>query len=95
LNRLQFVADCLSEMNGVEIWLGNTYEILMQRGVGQIISQDTPNLKIKTLLEPFTPKWEPVPNLVDVEISSKRLKRFSRYWEKVGPLVLSGSAASI
>lgn len=92
LNRLQFVADCLNEMNGVEIWLGNTYEVLMQRGVGQIMSQDTPNLKIKALLEPFAPKWEPVPKLVNVEISRKRLQRFSRYWEKVGPLVLSGAA---
>lgn len=92
LNRLQFVADCLSEMDGVEIWVGDTYGVLMQRGVGQIMSQDTPNRKIKTLLEPFAPKWEPVPKLVNVEISSKRLKRFSRYWEKVGPLVLSGPA---
>lgn len=88
LNRLQFVADCLSEMDGVEVWLGDTYEVLMQRGVGQIITQDTPNRKIKQLLEPFAPKWQPVAKLVDVAISAKRLKRFSRYWEKVGPLVL-------
>jgi deoxyribodipyrimidine photo-lyase len=92
LNRLQFVADCLNEMDGVEIWVGDTYEVLMQRGVGRIMTQDTPNLKIKTLLEAFAPKWEPVPKLVNVEISSKRLQRFSRYWEKVGPLVMSGSA---
>ncbi len=92
LNRLQFVADCLNEMDGVEIWLGDTYEVLMQRGVGQVMTQDTPNLKIKALLEPFAPKWELVPKLANVEISSKRLQRFSRYWEKVGPLVLSGTA---
>jgi deoxyribodipyrimidine photo-lyase len=88
LNRLQFVADCLSEMDGVEVWLGDTYEVLMQRGVGQIITQDTPNRKIKELLEPFAPRWQPESKLADVAISTKRLKRFSRYWEKVGPLVL-------
>ncbi|OGV76760.1 MAG: DNA photolyase [Methylotenera sp. RIFCSPLOWO2_02_FULL_45_14] len=88
LNRLQFVADCLSEMDGVEVWLGDTCEVLMSRGVGQVITQDTPNRKIKALLAPFAPKWQPEAQLVDVKISTKRLKRFSRYWEKVGPLVL-------
>jgi len=93
LNRLQFVADCLSEMDSVEVWLGDTYEILMQKGVGQLITQDTPNLKVKGLLSPFVPDWQPVAKLVNIEISEKRLKRFSRYWEKVGSLVLSGVAS--
>ena len=92
LNRIQFMADCLSEMESVEVWSGDTYEILMQKGIGQLITQNTPNLKIKELLSPFVPEWQPVPKLVNVEISEKRLKRFSRYWEKVGPLVLSGIA---
>jgi deoxyribodipyrimidine photo-lyase len=90
LNRIQFMADCLSEMESVEIWVGDTYEILMQKGIGQVITQNTPNLRIKELLTPFVPEWQSVLNLVNVEISEKRLKRFSRYWEKVGPLVLSG-----
>lgn len=90
LNRLQFVADCLNEMDGVEVWVGDTYEILMQKGVGQLITQNTPNLKVKELLSPFVPDWQPVAKFVNVEVSEKRLKRFSRYWEKVGPLVLSG-----
>ena len=92
LKRLQFIADCLSEMENVEVWLGDTYEILMNKGVGQVVTQDTPNLKIKELLAPFSPKWQPVAKFVNVEISEKRLKRFSRYWEKVGPLVLGDLA---
>lgn len=88
LNRLQFVADCLSEMGNVEVWYGDTYEILMSKNVGSVITQDTPNQKIKALLAPFLPKWQPVDKFVNVEISEKRLKRFSRYWEKVGPLIL-------
>lgn len=88
LNRLQFVADCLSEMEEVEVWLGDTYDVLTARGVGQVMTQETPNCKIKELLAPFSPKWEPVAKFVDVDISPQRLKRFSRYWEKVGPLVL-------
>lgn len=89
INRLQFVADCLSEISGIEVWVGDTYQVLMQRGVGHILTQDTANLKIKAMLEPFGPKYEPIERFVDVEVSSKRLKRFSRYWDKVGQLVLS------
>lgn len=89
LNRLQFVADCLSEMMNVEVWLGDTYEVLMSRGVGQIVTQDTPNLKVKETLQPFLPRWQAATKLVDAEISQKRLKRFSRYWEKVGPLLMA------
>ena len=93
LNRLQFVADCLSEMESVEVWVGDTYEILMQKGIGQLITQNTPNFKVKELLSPFVPDWQPVAKFVNVEISEKRLRRFSRYWEKVGPLVLSGTVS--
>jgi deoxyribodipyrimidine photo-lyase len=88
LNRLQFVADCLNEMQEVEVWIGDTYEVLMKRGVGQITTQNTPNRKLKSILQPFSPQWEPVEKFVNIEISNKRLMRFSRYWEKVGPLVL-------
>ena len=84
LKRLQFVADCLSELQEVEIWIGDTREILKERGVGQIVTQDTPNRQLKALLEPFNPSWQAEIKFAEVEISEKRLKRFSRYWEKVG-----------
>jgi len=88
LNRIQFMADCLSEMMNVEVWVGDTYEVLLQRGVGQVITQATPNLKIKEILAPFITKWQPVDKLANVAVSEKRLRRFSRYWEKVGPVLL-------
>ena len=91
LNRLQFVMDCLSEMMNVEVWVGDTYEVLLQRNVGELITQATPNPKIKEMLAPFLTKWQPVDKLVDVEMSDKRLQRFSRYWDKAGPLLLGGS----
>lgn len=89
LARLQFVADCLSEMMNVEVWVGDTYDVLLQREVGKIITQDTPNLKVKQLLSGFNTKWQPMPKLVDIELSAKRLRRYSRYWEKVGPILLA------
>ena len=84
LKRLQFVADCLSEIQDVEIWLGDTRTILKERGVGQIITQNTPNLQLKAVLEPFQTLWQPELPFIDADISEKRLKRFSRYWDKVG-----------
>jgi len=89
LNRLQFVADCLHEMMNVEVWMGDTHTVLLQKGVGQVFTQDTPNLKLKEILAPFAPRWELAPRLANVRLSERRLKRFSRYWEKVGPLLMA------
>ena len=84
LKRLQFIADCLSELQDVEVWIGDTREVLKERGVGQIYTQDSPNKQLKTLLEPFNPQYQKETQFAEAEISEKRLKRFSRYWEKVG-----------
>ena len=51
------MADCLNELQDVEIWAGDAREILKARGVGQIITQDTPNKQLKALLEPFNPVY--------------------------------------
>ena len=92
LKRLQFVADCLSEIQDVEIWLGDTRTILKERGVGQIITQNTPNLQLKAVLEPFQTLWQPELPFIDADISEKRLKRFSRYWDKVGQALFGENA---
>lgn len=89
LHRLQFVMDCLSEMMKVEVWVGDTYEILQQKNVGELITQATPNTKIRDMLQPFMTRWQPVEKLVKAEMSEKRLQRFSRYWDKAGPLLLN------
>lgn len=88
LKRLQFLADCLNELQDVEIWMGDTRQVLKNRGVGQVITQQTPNRQVRALLEPFNPIWEPEVKFVQATISEARLKRFSRYWEKVGPELL-------
>lgn len=88
LKRIQFVADCLSELQDVEVWMGDTPSVLKERGVGQVITQQTPNRQLRALLEPFNTTWQPEVKFTTAEISEKRLKRFSRYWEKVGPDLL-------
>lgn len=91
LKRIQFVADCLNELQDVEVWMGDTPTVLKERGVGQVITQQTPNRQIRALLEPFNTTWQPEIKFTNAEISEKRLKRFSRYWEKVGPELLGDS----
>ena len=68
----------------MEVWIGDTATILKERGVGQVFTQDTPNKQLKALLEPFNPQWMAEIKFAETEVSEKRLKRFSRYWEKVG-----------
>ena len=92
LNRLQFVADCLAEMPDIEVWKGETRETLQRRGVGQAISEFTPNRALKATLLPFATNWFPKEKLITVEISSRRLERFSRFWQKVGPTLLGEQA---
>lgn len=90
LKRIQFVADCLSELPSMEVWMGDAATILNERGVGQLITQNTPNQQIKTMLSPFKVQWQPEIQFAQSKISEKRLKRFSRYWEKVGQEFFNG-----
>lgn len=94
IQRLQFMADCLSEMPGVEVWVGDLRDVLVQREIGRVETQDTPNQELRNELTPFAPIWHPEPRLVDIEVSAKRLKRFSRYWDKVGPHLLGTMQAA-
>lgn len=91
LNRLQFVADCLMDLENVEVWLGDTYDVLTQLEIGHVISQATPNPALKRVLQAFSPQWQREAPLVDVDLSEKQLKRFSRYWEKAGPILLGNN----
>ncbi len=94
LKRLQFLADCLNELQDVEIWIGDTRAILKERGVGQIVTQDTPNKQVKALLEPFNPIYQPEIKFTEAEISEQRLKRFTRYWDKVSVELFGDSVSS-
>ena len=76
LKRLQFMADCLNELQDVEIWVGDTREILKARGVGQVVTQESPNKQLKALLEPFNPVYQAEVKFAESEISEKRLNVF-------------------
>ena len=83
LKRLQFLADCLSELQEVEVWIGDARDVLNNRGVGQVLSQDTPSRQLKALLEPFNPIWQQEVKFTNADVGDRRMKRFSRYWDAV------------
>jgi deoxyribodipyrimidine photo-lyase len=91
LHRLQFVADCLIEMEDVEIWFGDTRQVLNQLGAGQVITQATPNPTIHALLGAYKVEYLPEDPLADIKLTSSDLRRFSKYWQKMGPAILNPS----
>lgn len=95
LKRLQFVADCLNEMDGVEVWLGDTAGVLTQCGIAQVLTQNTPNPQLKTVLAPFLPIWENEEAFISgsLNLPPNGLNRFSRYWNKAGRHVLGDAKA--
>lgn len=87
IKRIQFVMDCLSEMPMVDVWIGQTDEVLAALGIGQVITQNTPNQQIRSLISPFNPIWENEEPLVDAEVSLDQLSRFSKYWKQIKPAI--------
>jgi deoxyribodipyrimidine photo-lyase len=97
LHRLQFIADCLMEMPEVEVWVGHTSDVLAALGVANLITQNTPNIMLKGLLQAYQVDYLAEPLAYDAElankITAKDLKRFSKYWAIVGSAILKSEAA--
>lgn len=92
VKRLQFIADCLVEMPNVEIWVGNIVEVLSALNIKNVITQNTPNLMLKSLISDYdvvyVPEPEPYSDEIAEKITSKDLRRFSKYWNIVGSEIL-------
>ena len=86
--RLQFVADCLVELEEVEVWQGDLAHVLRHRGVAEVVTQRTPNPDLQALLRDQRVIWHAEPAFAPVSLGENALKRFSRYWQKVGPVLL-------
>jgi deoxyribodipyrimidine photo-lyase len=85
---LQFVADCLIEMEDVEVWQGSLADVLRYYETASVITQRTPQTQLADLLTAYEISWQPELEFAPVELGERHLKRFSRYWERVGPLLL-------
>ncbi len=87
INRLQFMADCLIEIPGLEIWHGSFREVLKQLNCKKIVTQKTPNLKLMDLINGYEIELidedKIYPDEVYAKLSRTNLKRFSKYWSLV------------
>ena len=92
INRLQFIADCLVEMPGLEVWQGSTAVILEKLGARKIVTQKTPNLKVMNLVNQYEIELidedKIYPDEVYSTLSKANLKRFSKYWSLVSSYFL-------
>jgi deoxyribodipyrimidine photo-lyase len=92
LNRLQFLADCLAEMPEVEVWKGDTLEVLKLLNCGHIETQKTPNMTIRHLLSKCHVRYIDEPAIYSEatkeKLHARGLMRFSKYWSYVGEEIL-------
>ncbi len=79
--RLQFIADCLVEMPSVNVWIGNPSEIFASLNTQKIITQNTPNLKLKQQVEGYSVTWQPEERVSSANLTTADIKSFSRFWK--------------
>ena len=99
VKRLVFLADCLAEIPGVEIWVGDPVSVLSQRataiGASHVCVATTacPRVRqsadrLKKILPVVPVEW---PRFCD-DTRVKDLGRFSRYWNKVSKSAIKPTA---
>lgn len=93
IKRLQFIADCLVEMPEVEIWKGHTADVLNSLEVNNVLTQNTPNLRVKSLIRAYSINYiqelEPYSANTSQKLIHSNVKRFAKYWNIVGAEILS------
>ncbi len=82
LRRVQFMADCLAEIEGVQVYQGQTADVLAALGVTAVVTQRTPQLHVSAALAAMQVEWHDEPTFVDFR---GKLKRFMHFWKAVEP----------
>jgi deoxyribodipyrimidine photo-lyase len=90
LRRLQFIADCVSEIPNIQVYKGTISEVLKELGTEVVITQKTPQLHISSSLNGFKVHWHDEPEFVSFR---GRLKRFMHYWKAVEPDLIGPTQA--
>jgi deoxyribodipyrimidine photo-lyase len=79
--RLQFIADCLIEMPDVKVWIGNASEAFSLLNTQQIMTQNTPNIKLKQQATGYPVMWHPEQKVCSANLTATDIKSFSRFWK--------------
>lgn len=84
LKRVQFVADCVSEIENVRVFHGKLSDVLRELAATELVSQRTPNRVIQRWIDAtgLPVAWcdEPVFAQYDGKVT-----RFTAYWKSVAP----------
>ena len=79
-----------------EWWAQRWVDVLESLGAANIVTQNTPNLTLKGMLQAYQVNYLAEPLAYDAElankITAKDLKRFSKYWAIVGSAILKSEA---
>jgi deoxyribodipyrimidine photo-lyase len=85
LKRIQFVVDCVAEMQNVRIFHGALADVCRELGATSLVTQSTPNHAIQRWLASLSSlavSWHDEPQFVDYD---GKLTRFTAYWKSVAP----------
>lgn len=85
INRLQFIADCLTEMSNVTVWIGQTNAVLQHLKTQHIITQDTPNQQLKQLVAGYPVTWQPEKKVCAAILKPEEITSFSKFWKVASP----------
>lgn len=85
--RLLFIADALSEMRSVNIYVGNTLTILASFNQKIILTQTTHNSKLRESTQTLNIRALEKPYLSQTALPLQELSSFTRYWKHVAPLI--------
>lgn len=80
--RLQFIADCLVELPEVTIWVGDPGDVFKSLSAQKILTQDTPNHKLKNQASGYLVDWiseKRVSNIANTSLEN--ISSFSRFWK--------------
>jgi len=80
-------------MPNVEVWIGDTSDVLEKIQAGPIETQITPNTGLRTLLAKWDVGYFEEPTIYSkktkAKLSSQGIVRFSKYWNVVSEEILN------
>jgi hypothetical protein len=83
IKRIQFVADGLLEIPRLHVFRGSTRQVISQLGSSNIVTQETPNVAIRALIEGIDGVGVTYVAETSFVTYSGSLARFSQYWKSI------------
>ncbi len=94
LKRVQFVADCVSELSNVRVFHGSLSAVLQMLSATEVVTQRTPNQAIQRWIAStkISVHWHDEPAFANYE---GKLTRFTAYWKAIAPQWFSSEELAV